>query len=102
MTKKKSFAVFDGDTHVVEPPELWEKYLDPDYRIPGKSALWREEGKFGSYLKINGEVFRDSSSGKIPRHAIWKPGMSWDSIGQLDAQAGYAMNEGAWNSETRL
>jgi len=24
----KDFAVFDGDSHVVEPPGLWEKYLD--------------------------------------------------------------------------
>ena len=24
------FTVFDSDSHVVEPPELWEKYLDPD------------------------------------------------------------------------
>jgi hypothetical protein len=23
----KDFAVSDGDSHVVEPPELWEKYL---------------------------------------------------------------------------
>jgi hypothetical protein len=26
----KDFAVFDSDSHVVEPPELWEKYLDPE------------------------------------------------------------------------
>jgi hypothetical protein len=25
----KDFVVFDGDSHVVEPPLLWEKYLDP-------------------------------------------------------------------------
>jgi hypothetical protein len=28
----KDFAVFDADKHVVEPPELWEKYLEPEYR----------------------------------------------------------------------
>jgi len=29
----KNFAVFDSDSHVVEPPALWEKYLDPDCRV---------------------------------------------------------------------
>ena len=40
----KDFVVFDGDSHVVEPPALWEKYLDPEYRTLGKHALWRQEG----------------------------------------------------------
>ena len=55
----KDFAVFDSDSHVVEPPELWEKYLDPEYRTLGKHALWRQEGRTGAYLKVNGEMFRD-------------------------------------------
>ena len=29
-------------------------------RSLGKLALWREEGKHGSYLKVNGKVFRDT------------------------------------------
>jgi uncharacterized protein len=102
MTTRKRFAVFDGDSHVVEPPELWEKYLDTQYRVLGKSALWREEGKFDSYLKINGEMFRDTDNTNIPRHAIWRPGMTWDAIGELDLQTRHAMNEGAWNSQVRL
>src|SRR5207248_5637532 len=52
----KGFAVFDGDSHVVEPPELWEKYLEQAYRTLGKHALWRQEGRTGSYQKINGEI----------------------------------------------
>jgi uncharacterized protein len=99
---KKRFAVFDGDSHVVEPRELWEKYLDPEYRVLGKSALWREEGKFGSYLKVNGEVFRDTENVNIPRHAIWRPGMTWDAIGNLDPETRHAKNEGVWNPEVRL
>ena len=51
MTTRKRFAVFDGDSHVVEPRELWEDYLEPEYRTLGKTALWREDGRFGSYLK---------------------------------------------------
>ena len=33
------FSVFDGDSHVVEPPALWEKYLEPEDRTLGKHAL---------------------------------------------------------------
>jgi hypothetical protein len=38
-------SVFDTDQHVVEPPELWEKYLDPNFRVLGKQALWRHDGE---------------------------------------------------------
>jgi hypothetical protein len=45
MTTQKRFVVFDSDSHVVEPRDVWEKYLEPEYRVLGKHALWREEGK---------------------------------------------------------
>ena len=98
----KRFAVFDSDSHVVEPPELWSKYLDPDFRTLGKFALWREEGKLGSYLKVNGKVFRDTMNSNIPRHAIWRPGMTWDKVGELDADTRHAATAGASNAEARL
>ena len=93
----KRFAVFDSDSHVVETPELWSKYLDPEFRTLGKSALWREEGKLGSYLKVNGKVFRDTMNSNIPRHAIWKPGMTWDKVGELDPDTRHAATAGASN-----
>lgn len=102
MTTKKHFAVFDGDSHVVETRELWEKYLEPEYRILGKSALWREEGKTNSYLKVNGKVFRDTGNPNIPRHAIWKPGMTWEAVGDLDPDTRHPMTEGAWDPQARL
>jgi hypothetical protein len=58
----RDFAVFDGDSHLVEPPALLEKYLEPEHRTLGKHALWRQEGRTGSYLKINGEIFRDTTN----------------------------------------
>ncbi len=99
---KKPFAVFDSDSHVVEPPELWEKYLEPEYRILGKHALWREEGKLGTYLKVNGKVFRDTMNSNIPRHAIWRPGMTWDKVGELDPNTRHPMTQGASNPHARL
>src|SRR6059058_2658391 len=98
----KDFAVFDSDSHVVEPPALWEKYLDPEYRTLGKHALWRQEGRTGAYLKVNGDIFRDKGNPNLPRHALWRPGMDWDAIGALDPQIKHPATEGASDPLARL
>jgi predicted TIM-barrel fold metal-dependent hydrolase len=98
----KDFAVFDSDSHIVEPPELWGKYLDPEYRTLGKHALWRQEGRTGAYLKVNGQVFRDTGNPNLPRHALWRPGMDWDAIGALDPRTRHPMTEGASDPQARL
>jgi len=98
----KRFSVFDSDSHVVEPPELWEKYLDPEYRTLGRHALWRQEGKTSCYLKVNGQTFRDTMNPNLPRYALWRPGMTWDAIGELDPRVRHPINEGAWDPKVRL
>jgi predicted TIM-barrel fold metal-dependent hydrolase len=98
----KDFPVFDSDSHVVEPPAIWEKYLAPEYRALGRHALWRHEGSHGSYLKVNGEICRDRSNPNLPRHALWRPGMTWDAIGELDPHTRHAMTEGATDPQARL
>jgi len=100
MTKR--FAVFDGDSHVVEPPALWGKYLEPEYRTLGRHALWRQEGATTSYLKINGETFRDTMNLNLPRHALWRPGMTWDAIGELDPTVRHPVTPGASEPKARL
>lgn len=98
----KRFPVFDGDSHVVEPPAVWEHYLTPEYRTLGRHALWRQEGATTSYLKINGETFRDTMNPNLPRHALWRPGMTWDAIGELDATVRHPKTEGASDPTARL
>lgn len=29
---KTGFRVFDSDMHIMEPPDLWERYIDPEFR----------------------------------------------------------------------
>ena len=99
---RKNFAIFDGDSHVVEPSELWTTYLDPEYRTLGKYALWREEGRWGSYLQVNGKMFRDTMNSNVPRRAIWRPGLSWKDIGNLDPATRHSMTAGASNPKARL
>lgn len=98
----KNFSVFDSDSHVVEPASVWDHYLDADFRAPGKLALWRQNGKTTSYLKINGEMFRDTMNPNLPRYALWRPGMTWDSIGELDASVPHPMTPGASDPHERL
>ena len=98
----RPFAVFDSDSHVVEPRAVWEDYLEPEFRTLGKTALWREEGQYGSYLKVNGKMFRDPMNPNIPRHAIWKPGMTWEQVGDLDPNTPHAKNAGASDPQARL
>ena len=102
MSATKDFVVFDSDSHVVEPPTLWEKYLDPEYRTLGKQALWRQEGRTSAYLKVNGEIFRDRSNPNLPRYALWRPGMTWEAIGELDPQTRHPSTEGASDPQARL
>jgi predicted TIM-barrel fold metal-dependent hydrolase len=102
MSAHKSFAVFDADSHVVEAVDLWERYLDREYRTLGKHALWREHGIHDAYLKINGRIFRDSMNPNIPRHAIWRPGMTWEAVGELDADVRHPAVEGASDAKARL
>ena len=102
MTTTKRFAVFDSDSHVVEPRDVWEKYLEPEYRVLGKHALWREEGKTTSYLKVNGEMYRDTMNPNLPRYALWRPGMTWESIGELDPHTRHPLTAGAWDPQARL
>jgi uncharacterized protein len=99
---RRNFAVFDGDSHVVEPAELWTKYLEAEYRTLGRYALWREEGKWGSYLQVNGKMFRDTMNSNIPRHAIWCPGLSWKQIGKLDPSVRHPMTAGSSDPKARL
>src|SRR3954454_5063744 len=28
---KQGFRVFDSDMHIMEPPDLWERYIDPEF-----------------------------------------------------------------------
>lgn len=85
----RHFAVLDSDSHVAEPPELWEKYLDPEYRTLGKHAPWCHEGRTGAYLKVNSEIFRDK--GQLARLALVREGWTClPSVPRVSARAATA------------
>lgn len=62
---RKNFAVFDCDAHVNDPLEIWEKYVEADYRELVRQAYWNYPG----YAILNG---RQTVAGghEIPGEAI--------------------------------
>jgi predicted TIM-barrel fold metal-dependent hydrolase len=47
-------------------------------------------------------MFRDTMNSNIPRHAIWRPGMTWDKVGELDPNVRHAITAGASDPQARL
>src|SRR6266567_3905197 len=36
---KQGFKVMDSDMHIMEPPDLWQKYIDPEFREQAPMGL---------------------------------------------------------------
>jgi len=45
-------GVVDADGHILEPPDLWERYLEPKYR--DRAVRIRKDDRGLEYLEING------------------------------------------------
>ena len=74
----------DADSHVVEPPALWEKYLEPEYRPLGRHALWRQVRP----------VFVED---RYLNHRYYEP--LWAELEQLGITAAVHATPGLWNPE---
>lgn len=48
--------IIDADGHVLEPPDIWEKYIDPEYRDRAIRVRCSSEGE--EYLEIEGHPSR--------------------------------------------
>src|SRR5689334_8340185 len=96
-------AVIDVDSHVWEPSDLWEKYLDRDYRVVARTAFWHDVDERGIETTIlNGRRARTLRRSGLNRQACWRPGMTPDSIGRLDPDAEHPLTPGASDPAARL
>ena len=98
----KVHPVVDADSHVVEPPAIWDHYLDPEYRVLARSWFWREEGEVGPLTVLNGRPVPELPSPAIPRYGVWRPGMTPQDIGSLDPRRHHPINPGARDPQARL
>ena len=46
-------GVVDADGHILEPPDLWERYLEPQYR--DRAVRIRKDDRGLEYLEVNGK-----------------------------------------------
>ncbi len=58
------YNVIDADGHILEPPDLWERYIEPKYREACPKLLFTENG--GEILRIEGDDAIDLGRGKKP------------------------------------
>ena len=36
---RKGFKVLDSDMHIIEPPDLWQRYIDPEFKDQAPRGL---------------------------------------------------------------
>ena len=59
---KEGFKVFDSDMHIMEPPDLWERYIDPAFRAQAP------RGRTSANVRDLGLIFPESE-GNVNRTA---------------------------------
>jgi predicted TIM-barrel fold metal-dependent hydrolase len=95
--------IVDVQSHVYEPAAVWGRFLDRDYRIAGRSALWHDVDAYGIETTIlNGRLVESLRRGGVNRHACWRPGMTPDDVGALDPDVRHATTAGAFDPIARL
>ena len=77
--RTKNFPVFDCDSHVYEPPEVWDKYIPPSQREFAKAHFYRDADRLIS-VRNSKVSFRDPNKWKYPGET-WHPGLTKEIIG---------------------
>ena len=78
--RTKDFSVFDCDSHIYEPPEVWDKYIPQKNRDFAKTHFYRDSDRL--FLVRNSRIsFRDPDGWKYPGET-WHPGLTKKIIGQ--------------------
>ena len=79
----KNFPVFDCDAHINDPLEIWDKYVEPEYRELVKQSYWNNPG----HAILNG---RDIVAGghEIPADIISINGITIGAPGWISASSG--------------
>jgi predicted TIM-barrel fold metal-dependent hydrolase len=79
--RTKNFPVFDCDSHIYEPPEVWDKYIPEHQRDFARTHFYRDADRLISVK--NGKIsFRDPNKWKYPGET-WHPGLNKHIIGAV-------------------
>ncbi len=101
--KRKAFPIVDIDSHVLEPAAIWTDYVEPEYRVPVRSAFWYEfDDEAGDTVILNGKLAPPLRRGPMNRLALYRPGMTAKEVGSLDARRPQPAVAGARDPKARL
>lgn len=92
----QSFKVLDSDIHIIEPPDLWQRYIDPEFRDRAPYGLTEDMGdlRLAHDGKPWGRVAGDANSSRrreghsyAHNQERWRPfkERGWASTVQLEA-----------------
>ena len=92
----QSFKVLDSDIHIIEPPDLWQRYIDPEFRDRAPYGLTEDMGdlRLAHDGKPWGRVAGDANSSRrreghsyAHNQERWRPfkERGWVSKVQLEA-----------------
>ncbi len=74
-----SNLVVDCDSHVMEPPDLWERYLEPEYRDRAIKIVRDPADGLEVLMIDNQPMLRGMLAGlggaNLPRQKLFVPGM---------------------------
>ncbi len=73
-----NYNIIDSDGHICEPPDLWEKYIDPKFRAGCPKLVTFEDG--AEILRIEGDDAIDLGRGKKR--------VSFGGVGAIGAREG--------------
>jgi predicted TIM-barrel fold metal-dependent hydrolase len=77
--RKKSFPIFDCDSHVYEPREVWDTYIPASQREFAKTHFYRDADRLVSVR--NGAVTFGNPARTNYAAECWHPGLTKDDIG---------------------
>ena len=94
---KEGFKVLDSDMHLMEPPDLWERYIEPKFRDRAPRCQTKEPRDFT--VEIEGQLIplpgKHQSTGNLEARLVveqqqaerYQQAMErgWDNISQLEA-----------------
>lgn len=91
-TRHDTFLVIDADAHILEPPDMWQHYIDPAFR--DRPICIKTDERELEYLEIDGKQSKRNSGGmlfavggygKSPEELIPRPDRTYASTAPLGA-----------------
>lgn len=104
----KDFPVFDCDAHVNDPRDIWERYVEPEFRDAVRRSYWQEDNQTilnGRTVVIGGQAHDFPSYNPI---CIAGPGMNkkimrkLQQMGLDQEQKKYVEHRGAYDPHARI